>query len=310
MSGMPALKPLRTRVYIDGYNLYYGCLKGTSYKWLDLQMLFEKHILPSSSLPQTNSVLLPLSIKFFTAKIIERAARSADSVSSQARYHTALRKLYDGRIQLIEGYYSITESKVRIIDPKKPDAWLNDCQEALAWKLEEKQSDVNLALQAYHDAITKEVDQVVIVTNDTDIAPAVDLIRKHTNVIVGLVVPARNSIRIPNTELAALAHWVRKNILVSELAASQLPRVVQGGKNPTSKPESWYARPDLLEKVLTLATPILGGRNKVFKWMEVPNDFMDKHAPINLIETDEGAERVIQYIERYKEDQIYKNNNN
>ena len=27
---------LRTRVYVDGYNLYYGCLKNTADKWLDL----------------------------------------------------------------------------------------------------------------------------------------------------------------------------------------------------------------------------------------------------------------------------------
>ena len=25
----------RTRVYVDGFNLYYGALKGTRYKWLD-----------------------------------------------------------------------------------------------------------------------------------------------------------------------------------------------------------------------------------------------------------------------------------
>lgn len=36
MSTAPTVLPLRTRVYIDGYNLYYGCLKGTPYKWLDL----------------------------------------------------------------------------------------------------------------------------------------------------------------------------------------------------------------------------------------------------------------------------------
>jgi len=28
---------LRTVVYIDGFNLFYGALKGTPYKWLDLQ---------------------------------------------------------------------------------------------------------------------------------------------------------------------------------------------------------------------------------------------------------------------------------
>lgn len=34
-------EPLRTRIYIDGYNFYYGCLRGTPYKWLDLLPLFE-----------------------------------------------------------------------------------------------------------------------------------------------------------------------------------------------------------------------------------------------------------------------------
>jgi 6-hydroxy-3-succinoylpyridine 3-monooxygenase len=48
MAGATTVPPLRTRAYIDGYNLYYGCLKGTPYKWLDLLVLFEQHILPSS----------------------------------------------------------------------------------------------------------------------------------------------------------------------------------------------------------------------------------------------------------------------
>ncbi|MEQ4336631.1 6-hydroxy-3-succinoylpyridine hydroxylase, partial [Pseudomonas syringae] len=48
MQGTPELEPLRTRIYIDGYNFYYGCLRRTPYKWLDLLPLFEKHILPSA----------------------------------------------------------------------------------------------------------------------------------------------------------------------------------------------------------------------------------------------------------------------
>ncbi len=28
-----------TNVYVDGFNLYYGCLKGTPYRWLDLGAL-------------------------------------------------------------------------------------------------------------------------------------------------------------------------------------------------------------------------------------------------------------------------------
>lgn len=290
--------PLRTRIYVDGYNLYYGCLKSTPYKWLDLMTLFEQHILPSSA--PAESALLPLGIKFFTAKILEKAARALDSVSSQARYHTALRKLYNERIELIEGYYSLIESKAKLVSPTAPDTWPRDCEETLVWKLEEKQSDVNLALQAYHDAITGEVDQVVVVTNDTDIAPALQLIRIYTEVQIGLVVPSRSHQRIPNSELAELAHWVRTHITLEELAKSQLPRVIAGRK-PTMKPASWYARPDLLERVLALAIPVAGTRGNAFKWMEEPNAYLGGRTPIELVETDEGAGQVLAYIERYRQ---------
>lgn len=301
MAGATAQAPLRTRVYIDGYNLYYGCLKGTPYKWLDVLALFEQHVVPFSA-PQT-SVLLPLGIKFFTAKILAQAAKADDSLSSQARYHTALLKLYDGRIELIEGYYSLTHAKAHVVDVAAPATWPRACPTTLVWKLEEKQTDVNLALQAYHDAITGAVDQVVIVTNDTDIAPALKLIRAHTAVQVGLVVPARYKERMPNTELVELAHWTRTHITPAELAAAQLPRVIGAqGRSPTIKPNSWYARPDLLDHVLTLATAVLGRRGKAFKWMEEANPYLDGQAPIDLVETDTGAARVIEYIERYRQE--------
>lgn len=34
----PPSKPV-TNVYVDGFNLYYGCLKGSPYKWLNLEQL-------------------------------------------------------------------------------------------------------------------------------------------------------------------------------------------------------------------------------------------------------------------------------
>ena len=68
---------------------------------------------------------------------------------------------------------------------------------------------------------------------------------------------------------------------------------------PTIKPESWYARPDLLEQILLLATPIAGGRAAAFKWMSNNNPYLDNEAPIDLIETEDGAMKVKQYIERY-----------
>jgi len=37
---------IRSIVYIDGFNLYYGALRNTDYKWLDLQTLFQR-LLPN-----------------------------------------------------------------------------------------------------------------------------------------------------------------------------------------------------------------------------------------------------------------------
>lgn len=298
------LPSLRTRIYIDGYNFYYGCLRGTPWKWLDVLQLFEAHVLPSILVTDTagnslkSCLLQNPAVNYFTAKIVERVAKASDSVSSQARYHTALRKLHGERLQLVEGYYAVNEMKVRLVDPDEPNRAPRECAEALAWKVEEKQSDVNLALHAYHDAITGAVDQVVIVTNDTDIAPALQMIRRHTQVRIGLVVPTIDHQRKPNADLAELAHWVRSHITREELARSQLPRVLPGRK-PTIKPDSWYAQPELLNKVLELAAPVCGSRGKAFKWLEQPNTYLQGACPIDLLETLEGGEQVLEYIHEW-----------
>ena len=48
-----------TNVYVDGFNLYYGCLKGTPYKWLDLGALCQA-LLPPNKIQR---------IRYFTAKV-------------------------------------------------------------------------------------------------------------------------------------------------------------------------------------------------------------------------------------------------
>lgn len=232
------MKSLRTRIYVDGYNLYYGCLRKTPYKWLDPLKLFESEVLPSIFYEhdgeRISTELLPLAIKFFTAQIVPAAAKAQDSISSQAKYHTALRKYHPNRIELIEGYYSVQQVSVKAVSIDAPDTEPRFCEDVLIWKLEEKRSDVNLALHAYHDAISGAVDQVVIVTNDTDIATCLEMIRKHTNVVVGLVTPTKDRERQPNADLTAQAHWVRTHLTATELASSQLPRVISVGRKPAT----------------------------------------------------------------------------
>jgi hypothetical protein len=50
--------PIRTFVYVDGFNLYYGAVKGTPYKWLDIQRLSEL-LLPGHSVESIISTARP-----------------------------------------------------------------------------------------------------------------------------------------------------------------------------------------------------------------------------------------------------------
>jgi len=40
---------MATIVYVDGFNLYYGALKGTPYKWLDIHAL-SRRLLPNDQI--------------------------------------------------------------------------------------------------------------------------------------------------------------------------------------------------------------------------------------------------------------------
>jgi 6-hydroxy-3-succinoylpyridine 3-monooxygenase len=270
-------------------------------KWLDLLSLFEKQVLPSitaeiGGIPLT-SYLDHRAIKFFTAPILEKAAKANDSLSCQEKYHAALEKYDAGRIELIKGYYSLTESSAKLINSVRPKTWPRDCVDVPIWKLEEKQSDVNLALHALFDAMSGEIEHIVIVTNDTDIAPALQMIRSHSKAVVGLVIPTTDYKRMPNADLTKHAHWVRRQITLKEMQSCQLPRVIADRKRPISKPDSWYARPDLLARAIKLGVEQLGARSKVFQWLNSPNEYWEDQLPLDLLEA--GDERVIIFMEKW-----------
>jgi hypothetical protein len=63
-------------VYVDGFNLYYGCLRNTPYKWLDIAKLC-RFLLPEYRVNR---------LRYFTARI---TARPADPVSRSARTPTS-----------------------------------------------------------------------------------------------------------------------------------------------------------------------------------------------------------------------------
>lgn len=228
-------KGMRTIVYIDGFNFYYGRLKITSYKWLDLFKLFDEQLIGTIA-PESEL----LTVKFFTADIKAKFSRlGKTSETAQKIYHNAL-LAYTGNVEIIKGYYSVERSKpLRYKTP--PDK--SDTVEA--WKLEEKQTDVNMALSLYHDVVTNSCDQVVICTNDTDLVPALKLIKEHhEHIKIGSIIPRpKLSSRPASQSIVDLSDWSRRYITDSELAVCQLPDTVlkPNGRGVYRKPDHWNA---------------------------------------------------------------------
>lgn len=297
---------MKTRVYVDGYNLYYGCLRNTSYKWLDLKKLFLTYILPSSvPFPYTVD---PISIKFYTAKILEKAGRAHDSVADQDAYHRALRMAYsDQSVEIIEGYYSIDQVSAYLIDSNNPNVWPRNCQRANIWKLEEKQSDVNLALDSVVDAILDpELEHIVFVTNDTDIVPALRKLKQVTTAKIGLIIPTRKLERSPNADLAELADWTRTHITTDELSLSLLPRSITGLKKSVNRPISWFGQPAIVNDILHVLEEVIPSPAKRWKWLDEVKPSPEglpvlSDIPSNLLDFEETALDVLIHARAYVE---------
>jgi uncharacterized LabA/DUF88 family protein len=225
---------MRTIVYIDGYNFYFGVLRNTAYKWLDIASLV-KHICHVQ-----NPQLEVIAVKFFTAPVITRVATQGDkALHSQDSYHKALLNSHPQTLEIIKGYY--------ILEKGNPPRYKNpiDKQDRVeVWRLEEKQTDVNIALQLYRDATFKHCEHGVLVSSDSDLVPALAFLKQDfPDYPIGLILPRRESStseqRPPNSSLSDLANWTRSYILDDELKRFQLPDKVPTKKKPAVKPDYW-----------------------------------------------------------------------
>jgi uncharacterized LabA/DUF88 family protein len=106
--------------------------------------------------------------------------------------------------------------------------------------MEEKQTDVNISLQMYRDVVRGHCDSVVLCSNDSDLEPAMRLIREDfPEKVVGLVLP-RNQNGRKSGKLQRHAHWTRQHIRDEELADCQFPDRILDHRNRTiHKPEQW-----------------------------------------------------------------------
>ena len=154
---------MRTIVYIDGFNLYYGLLRETPWMWLDL-LAFSKNLL-------TDKYDIT-EIKYFTARI-RSDCFAIISPHDQACYLEALASC--PTMKIIEGYYRRFRTKLPFA--KEPCISCGKAMYATVWKTEEKKSDVNLAVEMVSDAYENKSDAVVLISGDADHAAALSVVR-------------------------------------------------------------------------------------------------------------------------------------
>ena len=255
---------VRTRVYVDGFNLYYGALKGTPFKWLDPVRL--------------TSLLLPREceierLRYFTARVSgkldpqaparQRIYLKALATLPGVEIHygrflakTAWRPLSNlpvaGRrietpepVILPEGIHRVLGERPRMLPVgaypdrggpgarRTPRIPVPGAVIAEFHTMEEKGSDVNLAAYLLDDAWKNRFEAAAVVSNDTDLVVPIRMVAEERKKPVFVVCPGRWQVA---PQLRRAASHVR-HIRPSMLRTAQFPDTLPGTE--VSKPAGW-----------------------------------------------------------------------
>jgi len=208
----------RATVYVDGFNLYYGSLRGTPYKWLNLQYLFTS-LRPNESIKR---------IWYFTAPV-KGETKPNQMVYWQALATTPL-------VEVVEGKFK--DKRVECKHKECPGK-----HRRFFSSQEEKRTDVSIGIHMLDDAYQNVSDKLILVTGDSDLCPAVERVRSRfpkKQVIV--YVPSRDEAgdtkRKYNTELRSVATSLNR-LPPHLLKLSQFPDPLVTTWGVLVKPEAW-----------------------------------------------------------------------
>lgn len=256
---------MRTRVYVDGFNLYYGAVKGTPLKWLNLVDLTRRLIPPGHTIDK---------LKYFTARV--SGARDPQAPGRQQVYISALRTLPEVEIHfgsflsktiwrpltnlpvagdqidcptpvtLPPGNHKVLAHQQRTLPVgnyparsgkkkkrRKTPKPLHDALVAEVHTMEEKGSDVNIAAHLLNDAWKGLFDVGVVISNDTDLVTPIRMVTTERRKEVYVVCPGKWPIA---PQLGTVASHTR-HIHRATLAQAQFPERISG--TTIQRPANW-----------------------------------------------------------------------
>ena len=216
-------KGTTTMIYVDGFNLYYGALKGTAFRWLNLYDCFCK-IFPQNKI---------VGIRYFTAAI-NSFPRDPDQPSRQQLYWRALRTIPN--LSIIEGHYLCHPKNMPLVRPLP-----NGQRFAQVHFTEEKGSDVNLASYLLLDGFKQSYDCAIVISGDSDLATPITMICEELGKTVGVLLPqlANQMKRRKSARLKQVASFFRESIRPGVLATSQFSDTLTDAHGSFNKPASW-----------------------------------------------------------------------
>lgn len=218
---------MRVNVYVDGLNLYYGALRGSPYRWLDLCAFSTRLLQRTDTISQ---------IHYFTARVAA-LPNDLDAPERQATYLRALGTLPE--VQKHFGRFLSSERNMPLADGSGV---------ARVIRTEEKGSDVNLAsylLLGAHDA---DYEAALVISNDSDLLKPIEFVRTRFGLPIGIAFPVLNkntdgSFRKPSFQLRDVATFERliNDTLRSKrrLAESQFANPLTDAQGSFWKPAGW-----------------------------------------------------------------------
>jgi uncharacterized LabA/DUF88 family protein len=209
----PAIK---TNVYVDGFNLYYGALRKSSHKWLNLRRLCELLLRPENEIVE---------IKYFTARVIARP-NDPGQPTRQQMYLRALRTLPG--LSIHYGHFLSHPVRMPLVVPVRGQRYVD------VIKTEEKGSDVNLATHLLHDAHRERFEVAVVISNDSDLVEPIKIVRRELRKKVGILNPYQKQ----SVELRKNSDFLRP-IRAADLAAAQFSETLEDTHGQFTKPAAW-----------------------------------------------------------------------
>ncbi len=208
---------MRTYVYVDGFNLYYGAVKDTPYKWLNISTLCQL-LLPKNEI---------IKIKYFTALVSARPS-DPDQPNRQQLFLRALQTIPE--LEIIYGHFLAHSIMMPLAHPVAGGP-----KHVRVIKTEEKGSDVNIAAHMVNDGHEGRYEVAILISNDSDLVEPVRIVRNELKLPVGILNPF---VLTPSYDLNRHATFV-KPIRAGVLFASQFPPTLKDANGTFHKPPTW-----------------------------------------------------------------------